>query len=215
MMTSTLSQPERAGNLPLAELSLKLGRYRTGLGDHLGATLPGGHRSSQILFLAALHCLTEDPNGSAYLSARELRYSEAEAALARSIAHCRVRAREMERGISDLGAHRYFRDCGAAGIEAALLYLAISFAPSPTQDLWEMQARVARSLFEAWFEKHDQIVNPLQLLRGDELAVSLNLSPGPIIGALLEAIAEEQVEGRISTKGEVLEFARNRLLSLS
>ena len=202
---------ERAGNLPLAELSLKLGRYRASLGDHLGTTVPGGHRSSQILFFAALHCLTEDAAGSAYLSARELRYSEAEAALARSITRCRARARDMESGITDLGAHRYFRDCEAAGVEAAILYLAISFAQSPTQDLWETQVSVARRLFEAWFEKHDEIVNPAQLLRGDELATALNLSPGPIIGELLAAIAEEQVEARISSEDEALEFARDRL----
>ncbi len=117
----------------------------------------------------------------------------------------------MEAGITDLEAHRYFRDCGVAGIEAALLYLAISFAKSPTQDLWELQVGVARKLFETWFEKHDEIVNPAQLLRGDELATALNLSPGPIIGELLAAIAEEQVEARVSSKDEALEFARDRL----
>ncbi|MEE9216506.1 MAG: hypothetical protein V3U32_03635 [Anaerolineales bacterium] len=206
--------PDRVGNLPLAELSLKLGRYRSSLAHHLSSTLTGGHRSSQILFLAALHCLTENAHESAYLSARELRYSEAEAALARSITRCRVRARAMESRITDLAAHRYFRDCGAAGIEAAMLYLAISFAQSPTQDLWEVQVSVARRLFEAWFEKRDQIVNPLQLLRGDELATALNLSPGPIIGELLAAIAEKQVEAEISSEAEALKFARNRLLDL-
>ncbi len=204
-------EPEGLGNLPLAELSLKLGRYRASLGDHLGTTVPGGHRSSQILFLAALHCFTEDAEGSAYLSARLLRYSEAEAALARSITRCRPRASAMEAGITDLEAHRYFRDCGVAGIEAALLYLATSFAKSPTQDLWEVQVGVARKLFETWFEKHDEIVNPAQLLRGDELATALNLSPGPIIGELLAAIAEQQVQAKVSSKDEALEFARDRL----
>jgi tRNA nucleotidyltransferase/poly(A) polymerase len=207
-------EPERVGNLPLAELSLKLGRFRASLGSHLGSSLPGGHRSSQILFLAALHSETEDAKGSAYFSARELRYSEAEAARARTITRFRLRASDMEGSNTDLEAHRYFRDCGTAGIEAALLYLAISFAQSPTQDEWEMKVGVARKLFEVWFEKHDEIVNPAQFLRGDELATAFDLSPGPIIGELLAAIAEEQVETRVSSKDEALEFARDRLLRL-
>jgi tRNA nucleotidyltransferase/poly(A) polymerase len=207
-------EPERLGNLPLAVLSLKLGRYRTSLGDHLGATVSGGHRSSQILFLAALHSEADDAEGSAYISARSLRYSESEAVLARSIARCGFRANDIEDDISDLAAHRYFRDCGSPGIEAALLYLAISFAQSPTQDEWEVKVSVVRKIFEVWFEKHGEIVNPEKLLRGNDLSSALNLSPGPIIGELLAAIAEEQVEGRVSSKDEALEFARDRLLSL-
>ena len=57
-------------------------------------------------------------------------------------------------------------------------------------------------------------MNPAQLLRGDELATVLKLSPGPMIGELLAAIAEEQVEARISSKREALEFARYRLVSM-
>ena len=207
-------EPDRVSNLPLAELSLKLGRYRTSLGGHLSSTIPGGHRSSQILFLAALHTEGEDASGSAYASARELRYSEAEAGLARSIAGCRLRAADMDGETNDLAAHCYFRDCGAAGIEAALLYLAISFSESLTQDRWELQTTLVRRLFEAWFEKHDQIVQPPQLLRGDTLASELNLRPGPIIGELLAAIAEEQVEARISNESEALEFARGLKIKL-
>ena len=211
-MLGAVAEPDQVGNLPLAELSLKLNRYREKLKSHLNATVPGGHRSSQILFLAAMHTEVQDAKVSAYGSARELRYSEAEAGLAGSLVGCRLRAAEMEGDVSDLGAHRYFRDCGKNGIEAALLYLAISLSESPTQDRWEMQVSVARKLFEAWFEQHDQIVAPPQLVRGDKLAAALNLQPGPIIGELLAAMAEEQVEARIATESEALEFALDWLL---
>ena len=207
-------EPERMGNLPLAELSLKLGRFRLRLGDRLGSTMFGGHHVSQILLLAALHTEAEDAKGSAYVSARDLRYSEAEASMARSIVRWRLRARGIEDGNSDLEAHRYFRDCGATGIEAALLNLAILLAKSPTQDVLEEQVGVVRKLFEAWFELRDEIVKPVQLLRGDELATALNLDPGPVIGELLAVIAEEQVEGRVTSKGEALAFARDRQTGL-
>lgn len=211
-MLGAISEPDKVGNLPLAELSSKLGRYRARLDSHLNATIPGGHRSSQILSLAALHTEVMDAKGSAYASARELRYSKAEAGLARALAGWRLRAADLEGDITDLGAHRYFRDCGVNGIEAALLYLAISMSESPTQDRWEMQVNIAQKLFEAWFEQHDQIVAPPQLVRGDKLAAALNLQPGPIIGELLAAMAEEQVEARIANGSEALEFARDWML---
>jgi hypothetical protein len=44
------------------------------------------------------------------------------------------------------------------------------------------------------------------LVRGDELG----LEPGPVIGALLELIAEERAAGTISTREEALELARRR-----
>jgi len=212
-MLGAVAKPDQVSNLPLAELSLKLGRYRAKLDSHLNATIPGGYRSSQILFLAALHTEVEDAKESAYTSARELRYSEAEAGLARSIAGCRLRAAELEGDIADLGAHRYFRDCGRSGIEATLLYLAISLSESPTQDRWEMQVNVARKLFEAWFKQHDQVVAPPRLVRGDRLAAALNLEPGPIIGELLAALTEEQVQAGIATESEALEFARDWMLN--
>jgi hypothetical protein len=45
------------------------------------------------------------------------------------------------------------------------------------------------------------------LLRGDELGVS----PGPLVGELLELIAEERAAGTISTREQALELVRRRL----
>ncbi|MGD0273776.1 MAG: hypothetical protein ABSB96_08620 [Gaiellaceae bacterium] len=47
------------------------------------------------------------------------------------------------------------------------------------------------------------------LLRGDELGIS----PGPLVGELLELIAEERAAGTISTPEEALELVRRRLES--
>lgn len=208
-------ESEQAGNLRLAELALRLGRYRTVLGEHLASTVRGGHRSSQIMYLAALFSAVEDAQSTAYLRSRELRYSEAEADRARSIVRNRHRAADLEGSPSDLGAHRYFRESGAPGVEAVLLYLAISLAQSPPQDVWNLKVNVARRLLGAWFERYERIVDPPQLVRGDELAAALDLRPGPLIGELLAAIAEGQVEGRIGSEKEALEFAREQLISLS
>ena len=117
----------------------------------------------------------------------------------------------MDDGATDLGAHRYFRDARGAGVEAVLLDLATSMAQSPPQDLWELKVNVARKLFEAWFENYARIVEPAPILRGDELMGAFDLKPGPMIGDLLVAIAEEQVEGSVDTAEQVMEFARRWL----
>ncbi len=208
-------EPEKAGNLPQAELALRLGRFRTGLGEHLESTVRGGHRSSQILYLAALFSVVEAGPRTVYSRARALRFSEAEANRARSIVLNHHRAAELEGNLTDLAGHRYFRESGAPGVEAVLLYLAISYSQSPPQDRWKLKVGVARNLLEAWFERYESIVDPPRLLRGNELAAALDLRPGPIIGELLIAIAERQVEGKIESGEEALEFARDQLISLS
>ncbi|MFQ5942036.1 MAG: hypothetical protein ACE5JF_00635 [Anaerolineales bacterium] len=202
---------EGTGNLPLAELTLHLGRFRTALGEHLATTIRGGHRSIQMLVLAALYTEVAHPHRVAYQRVRELRFSEAEAARVRTIAGYRNRAVDLETEMTDLGAHRYFRDCGAVGVEAALLYLASSFARSLPQETWELKLRVVQQLFGAWFENRRRIVEPPRLLRGDELEAELNLVPGPVIGEMLAAIAEGQVEGKIESAEQALEFARQRI----
>jgi hypothetical protein len=48
------------------------------------------------------------------------------------------------------------------------------------------------------------------LLRGDTLAAALGCEPGPVIGALLAQIAEEQAAGTISNEAEAIAFARTQ-----
>jgi hypothetical protein len=54
-------------------------------------------------------------------------------------------------------------------------------------------------------------VEPPSLLDGNVLIRSLGLTPGPVIGDLLERIREAQVSGEIATPDEALEFARTFL----
>jgi poly(A) polymerase len=50
-----------------------------------------------------------------------------------------------------------------------------------------------------------------RLLDGDELMAELALEPGPLVGNLLDAIAEAQAEGTISTREQALDLARRAL----
>jgi hypothetical protein len=49
------------------------------------------------------------------------------------------------------------------------------------------------------------------LLRGDQLAAELGIRPGPELGRLLAALAEDQYAGAISTPAEAVRRARELL----
>ena len=50
-----------------------------------------------------------------------------------------------------------------------------------------------------------------RLLDGDELMAEFGLEPGPLVGELLDAIAEAQADGHISTREQALDLARRAL----
>ena len=52
---------------------------------------------------------------------------------------------------------------------------------------------------------------PARLISAEELMRRLNLEPGPVIGQLLEFIAEAQAEGHIHSKEEAIWLAVERL----
>jgi hypothetical protein len=110
--------------------------------------------------------------------------------------------------------YRYFRDAGEAGIDLVLLGLADLrgiYDHTLTQETWVAALDVARILLENYWEKREQVVAPPRLLDGNELMHELNLQPGRIIGQLLEAIREGQATGKVETREQALEFAREEL----
>jgi len=84
-------------------------------------------------------------------------------------------------------------------------------------DRWSTRGTRAR---QRWIRRHEQLAiemtqalalpMPAPLLRGDTLAEALGCEPGPVIGALLAQIAEEQAAGTISNEAEAIAFARTQ-----
>jgi poly(A) polymerase/tRNA nucleotidyltransferase (CCA-adding enzyme) len=60
----------------------------------------------------------------------------------------------------------------------------------------------------AWHEQGP----PAPLVRGDELAAALDLTPGPRLGELLAGIAEAQYAGEAATPEQAVDVARRMLL---
>ena len=108
---------------------------------------------------------------------------------------------------------RYFVDLGPAGIAVALFSLAdhlASFAAQPLTNAWERHLSVVNLLLTRYIRERDSILPP-RLLSPEELMRRLKVEPGPLVGQLLEIIAEAQAEGTIHSKEEAVWLAEERL----
>jgi len=104
--------------------------------------------------------------------------------------------------VSDLDLYRYFRAYGDAGLDGAVLWWTTRGAPhnAPRLDL----------LFDAWFCRHETVIDPPALVNGRDLIVQAGLSPGPLLGETLEAIRQAQVQGRVTSREQALDYARRK-----
>jgi hypothetical protein len=117
-------------------------------------------------------------------------------------------ARE-EKGPSKRAVYRFFRDAGEAGVGVVLLSLADllgTYEHTLPRERWARQIEVARALLDAWWEQHNQRVDPPAMISGHDLIETFDLRPSPLIGELLEAVREAQAVGQVRTRQEALAF---------
>jgi poly(A) polymerase len=108
---------------------------------------------------------------------------------------------------------RYFVDLGPAGIYVALVSLAdhlATFGPQPLGESWERHLAVVRLLLTRYIRERASILPP-QLISPEELMRRLKLEPGPLVGQLLETIAEAQADGTIHSKEEAIWLAEEQV----
>jgi putative nucleotidyltransferase with HDIG domain len=225
---------DTSGSLYAGEVSLRLGRFRRQINEHLRLEVNGGHTRRVMLLLGALFHDVGKPATRRVEEMGRVRFFDhdnvgAEMAASRAAA-LRLSVVEQERlaklvrnhlrpilmannsGLpSPRAVHRFFRDCGEVGVDVCLLSLADvwgTYGPTLTQDVWSRQVEVVRTLLESWWEQSEQVVNPPKLLDGNELMSELEISPGPIVGKLLEEIREAQAVGVVSDRNQALDYAR-------
>ena len=113
--------------------------------------------------------------------------------------------------------YRFFRDAGEAGVDLILLGLADlrgTQGSTLTQETWIAALDIARILLENYWEKPEQTVAPPRLLNGNELMSELGLEPGRVVGQLLDAIREGQATGKVGSREQAFDFAREYLKEL-
>jgi tRNA nucleotidyltransferase/poly(A) polymerase len=223
--------PELAGNIILAQATLRLGRFRTDLQSHIERLIASGHRSRQLIFLAALYydtgkgvvqsedALTRpgfvgvEQESAELLSERahSLRLSKTEIDQLGKMLLSQMTLANLRtaKTISPREIFHFFKQTGYAGIEGILLsmaaFLAKQSSPAPPAE-WEKEVELGRELFTAFFETYEESIAPSPLLNGGDLMQSFDLKPGPQIGRMLELIQEAQVAGEIRTREEALEW---------
>ena len=230
-------KPDKASNLALGLVSMQLGRYRPFLIEHLKSALNPDRPQRGMLFLAGLYhdvgkrkTQTVDDDGKirfiehehigARLADRRgqlLKLSRLEIDRLVTIVKHHMRPSFLshtEELPSRKAVYRFFRDTGAAGVDISLLSLAdmlATYGPTLPQERWNRHLEVVRELLHAWWEDREERVFPIPLIDGDQLMRTLDLSPGPVVGYLLETIREAQVAGDIHTTEEATSLGKTLL----
>lgn len=232
---------EGAGDMFAGLLNMRIGRYREQFAKHFSEPLNVDRPHRSLLFFAALYhdvCKPEtktvDEDGRIRFFDHDVKGAEAVAARARAFHlsndeverlriivrhHMRfhnfaTRLENDKQPPSRKAVYRFFRDSGAAGVDLVLLALADlrgMRGNELSQDTWTAYLDIARILLENYWEKPEEVVAPPRLLDGRDLIKELSLSPGKVIGQLLERIREEQAAGRIETREQALAFAREEM----
>jgi len=232
---STRVEPDAASNLLAGQVSLRLGRYRQQINDHLTQEPGVGRSVRSLLFFGALY------HDAGKLQTRQVE----ESGRMRFFDHDRIGAdlaadrsrtlhlnnveidrlyklvRNHMRPIllansdkmpSSRAIYRFFRDTQEVGVDICLLSLADvwgTYGPTLPQEVWSRQVDVVRLLLESWWEKKEQAVFPPPLLNGYDLISALELAPGPLVGKLLQEIQEAQAAGIVTDRQQALDYARS------
>ncbi|MDD5604783.1 MAG: HD domain-containing protein [Dehalococcoidales bacterium] len=104
--------------------------------------------------------------------------------------------------------YRYLRDTGDIAIDTLFLSLADHLAargPTLEAGFWAEHCRIADMVIGKK-EAMEESTKAPSLINGHDLLDNFNLAPGPIIRAILEAVAEAQAVGDITTRGEALKL---------
>ncbi|KPK91173.1 MAG: hypothetical protein AMJ88_14450 [Anaerolineae bacterium SM23_ 63] len=216
--------PEEAADMHLAQVTLRIGRFRDQLNHHLSQYLSNTRTVRQLIYLAALYHDVGKPEvpgdqgakrtfdkkiGAEMVEqrARALRLSNKEIVRLGQILRYQEEPIILDHStpISPREIYRYFRKTGAAGIEVIILSMAEflgTYIPPAPQNAWQMRVEVARTLLEAYFYEYDQYIDPSPLLKGDEIITIFGIKEGPAVGLLLEQLREAQATGEVKTREE-------------
>jgi len=227
--------PDSGTNLATGLVSLRLGRYRGQLNDHLNSSLNPNRSLRSLLFFAVLYHDAAKPLTSSsgddeqihfygheqigarliHQRASALRLSNDEVERAEMIVQQHMRPMwlgQEGRLPSHRAIYRFFRDAGEAGVDICMISLAdmlATYGPTLPTDAWAHRLDVVRTLLEAWWEHRNEYISPIPLVGGKTLIDEFGLAPGPLIGEILEAIREAQAAGEIQETDQALKLARS------
>ena len=110
-------------------------------------------------------------------------------------------------------AYRYFRDVGDVAIDTLYLSLADHLAargPELDMEGWQRHVDIVAHVLEMGTREASP-EKMTRLVTGHDLIQEFGLSPGPLIGSLLEEVREAEAAGHLASREEALGLVRGRL----
>jgi tRNA nucleotidyltransferase/poly(A) polymerase len=109
----------------------------------------------------------------------------------------------------DRGLYQYYRSTGESGVDLAIMLLVnSSLGGDPASE--QFSRDLCQRVISFWFER-PEVANPVLLLNGKDLMVNFDLTPGPLIGELIEKLREEQAAGGVKDRKEALVWVETEL----
>ncbi len=144
-----------------------------------------------------------------------LRFSNREINLVKSLVYHHLRPMQManKEMPTQRAIYRYFKDTGDASIDILILALAdylASRGPLVEMTEWEKHCKLVNYILTE-YDKQQAKVLPPKLVDGYDLINTFGLTPGPLIGELLDLVQEAQASGELTSKEEALALARAEL----
>jgi poly(A) polymerase len=126
--------------------------------------------------------------------------------------HLRVGFLVHERPLSRRAVYRYLTTTAPVEADVTLLSIADRLATRgrKAEEAIGKHLELARELLGEALRARAEGPRP-PLVRGDELAAALGISPGPRLGELLAAVEEARFAGEVSTPEDAIAFARAEL----
>ncbi|MBM3137166.1 MAG: HD domain-containing protein [Chloroflexi bacterium] len=107
----------------------------------------------------------------------------------------------------NLWLYRFFKKVKSAGVAVSLFHLAdvlATYEGNLTDERWQSALEFTSQILDGWFNQYDIVVEPKKLISGDEIIERYKLSPGGVIGELVEFVRENQAAGNISSREDAL-----------
>lgn len=116
-----------------------------------------------------------------------------------------------ERRLDETELRHWFAAAGDAAVDvivaAAACNAALAVAPVEGQRFAAAVGERARTVLDVYFTDRERLVPP-RLLSGGDLLRELGMAPGPEIGRVLRVVRSAQLDGKVRTRAEALEWAR-------
>lgn len=151
--------------------------------------------------------------------ASALRLSADEVNLVRTVVANHMRPNQFARDAESMtprALHRLMRQTGACAPDLALLGVCDCLGKARDASIadCDRSVQVGEQIVSLFFSRYQAAVAPAPLLGGADV-LAMGVSPGPVVGRVLEAVREAQMAGEIHTEAEARALARQLISELA